>query len=472
MFFDTLLGTMIEGLIHFLSKRTVLTILMIFIIGVLITLIPLQKLSDELIEANALQNARLYSQAITEFRTIYTSEVVSKMEVQGVEISHDYHQKENAIPLPATLSMLLGKRIGEKGNGGETKLYSPYPFPWREKEGGLKDEFATEAWKALTNNPSEPHYEFIDKGGKKVLQYATADLLRPSCVNCHNSHPQTPKTDWKVGDVRGVLQVSLPLDKVTAQSRTGIKTTMAYSVGMTLMILFLLGIVIRRLAKANTEIAAYSDKREETTKELFSVIDEEKRRIAANLHDNIGQIISSAKVHLTRLDLGEESISDKKKEFNKTLEILLDDAYKEVKNLSYAILPEKLLSVGLVNAISELIARIEVISDISIQFDVKCEEDGLSDDLKSAIYTMVQETLNNIVKHSEATEVILQLIQNENSIILMVEDNGIGFDMDSLPAKDGLGIKNLYSRTNWLDGTIDINSRSGYGTIITIEYPV
>lgn len=471
-YLDNCRSSLLEGLIRLLNKRTVITLLIILVIGILITLIPLQKLSDELIESNALQNARLYSQAITEFRTVYTSEVVSKMEAQGVDISHDYHDKENAIPLPATLSMLLGKRIGEKGNGGATKLYSPYPFPWREKEGGLRDEFAKEAWEALSNNPTQPHYEIVDQGGEKVLQYATADLLRPSCVNCHNSHPQTPKVGWKVGDVRGVLQVSLPLDKVTAQSQTGIKTTMVYSVGMTLIILFLLGIVIKRLGRANMAIEEYSNKREETTKELFFVIDEEKRRLAANLHDNIGQIISSAKVHLTRLDLEEESISDKKKEFNKTLEMLLNDAYMEVKNLSYSILPEKLLSLGLVNAISELIARTEEISEIAIQFNVKCEEEALSDDLKSAIYTMVQETMNNIIKHADATEVILQLIQNESGIILMVEDNGIGFDIGNLPAHDGLGIKNLYSRTNWLNGTIDINSRAGHGTIITIEYPV
>jgi len=435
-------------------------------------LIPLQNLSEELIETSAIQNAQLYSQAIAEFRTIYTSEVISKVSEKGITVSHDYHGKKNAIPLPATLSMMLGKRMGEKGLGGASKLYSPYPFPWREGEGGLRDDFAVQAWEAVNKNPEKPFYKFQEKDGAKVLHYATADVLRPSCVSCHNNHPDTPRKGWKTGDVRGVLQVSLPMENITAKSETGIVITAVYTMGVTLLILLLLAYVIRRLRNANEAIAEYSFQREKTAEELFSVIDEEKKRLAANLHDNIGQLISSAKLNLAQIDLESEPVSDKKKELNECLEALLNDAYREVKNLSYSILPEKLLRIGLANAISDLAAKMEMISEISIQLMIKIEEEKLKDDLKSSIYMMVQETLNNAMKHSKAKEVTVQLIQNAESVILMVEDNGKGFDAENLPNVEGLGIKNLYSRTKWLNGEIEINSDPGKGTLITIEYPL
>jgi hypothetical protein len=92
---------------------------------------------------------------VAEFRTLYTSEVVSTAKDHGLEITHDYKDKLGAIPLPATLSMLLGNRLAEKEDGGQTRLYSPYPFPWRITSGGLRDDFSRDAWEALNKIPDE-----------------------------------------------------------------------------------------------------------------------------------------------------------------------------------------------------------------------------------------------------------------------------------------------------------------------------
>lgn len=164
------------------------------------------QVAEDLVETIALENAALYSQAIEEFRTVYTSEVVSTAREQGIEVTHDYRDKEHAIPLPATLSMILGQRIGEHEAGAETRLYSAYPFPWREEESQeiFTDPFAQEAWDTLTANPEIPFYRFEEMGGRRFLRYARADLMRSGCLNCHNTHPDTPRTGWKEGDVRGV----------------------------------------------------------------------------------------------------------------------------------------------------------------------------------------------------------------------------------------------------------------------------
>ena len=109
----------------------------------------LSRLSSNLIHSAALEGTAWYSEALTEFSTLYTSEVVERVRQHGIAVTHDYATQEGAIPLPVTLNLLLGERIGAHKAGAQARLYSPYPFPWRRDEGGLRDAFGREAWEAL-----------------------------------------------------------------------------------------------------------------------------------------------------------------------------------------------------------------------------------------------------------------------------------------------------------------------------------
>jgi len=175
-------------------------------------------LSTQLTQKSAINSAEIYIKALEELRSLYTSEVVNTVKKEGVLVTHDYKLIEGAIPLPATFSMLLGKRIGEHDNGAQSRLYSPYPFPWRELEGGLKTDFAKQAWAVLNKNPDQIFSKFTEENGLKVLKYAKADVMRESCVDCHNKHEYSPAKQWKAGDVRGVLEVSLPLTNIVKYS--------------------------------------------------------------------------------------------------------------------------------------------------------------------------------------------------------------------------------------------------------------
>ena len=184
------------------------------------------RLSDRLIQSNAINQASHTAEMLASFRTIYTSDVVSRLKPLGVDIRHDYESHDGAIPLPATLSIKLGEQIGALGTGLEASLYSPYPFPWRSSEGGLRDDFREVAWEQLNEDPSSPFYRFEDYKGKSSIRYATADRLRPECVDCHNTHPQTPRIGWKANDVRGVLEVVLPLDAIREEMNAGLRNSM------------------------------------------------------------------------------------------------------------------------------------------------------------------------------------------------------------------------------------------------------
>ncbi|MGH8806492.1 MAG: EAL domain-containing protein, partial [Noviherbaspirillum sp.] len=100
------------------------------------------------------------------------------------------------------------------------RLYSEYPFPWR-KDGGPRDAFEREALAALRNDATQPYYRVEQYQGQLVLRYAVADRMRAQCIACHNTHPASPKTGWKEGDVRGVLEVIRPISPFTQAAREG-----------------------------------------------------------------------------------------------------------------------------------------------------------------------------------------------------------------------------------------------------------
>jgi PAS domain S-box-containing protein len=240
--------------VRLLHERTIIMLMLMFGLGVGGMLWDVSRLQSNLIASIALQDASLYAQALTEFRTLYTSEVVETVRPRGIAVTHDYETHAGAIPLPVTLTMLLGKRISAHEAGAQVRLYSPYPFPTRRQEGGLHDAFGQAAWDYLQHNPNASFHRIEDVQGRLSLRYATADLMRPSCVNCHNTHPASPKTGWKTGDVRGVLEVSFPLDTAVAQTRMSLRGTFALMAVMSVVGLSGLTMVISRLRRNSTDL--------------------------------------------------------------------------------------------------------------------------------------------------------------------------------------------------------------------------
>ncbi|HEY9891138.1 MAG TPA: DUF3365 domain-containing protein, partial [Candidatus Sericytochromatia bacterium] len=196
-----------------LYKQTILILMLLFCVGISIALSNMWRLSSNLIKSQALQNSALYAQAIKEARTLYNDQAVDRLtSVHSIIVTDDYLTKKGAIPVPATFLIELGMRLSEKNNGMSVRLYSEYPFPYRLKQGGARDDFEREALQQLRENPEEPFFRFENLKGRLSLRYTEADILKPSCVTCHNTRIDSPKKDWKVGDVRGILEITTPLD--------------------------------------------------------------------------------------------------------------------------------------------------------------------------------------------------------------------------------------------------------------------
>ena len=271
-----------------LCERPIAVLLVLFLSAVAVIIWHTHRQQYALVEAQAMESAKQLADALAKFRTIYTSEVVERVRQQGITITHDYQHKDGAIPLPATLSMMLGNQIGAGDSNTRTRLYSAFPFPWRSADGGLTDEFAADAWEALTQNPDTAFYRLDEVDGVPVLRYATADVMRSACVDCHNSHPDSPKTDWKIGDVRGVLEVIEPLVDPLAQSHTGLVDTTVLMLLMTLGGLLVIGVILGNLRRVAAEAQDLAEQTNEANSGLKKEVTERKRaeeELLASKHD-------------------------------------------------------------------------------------------------------------------------------------------------------------------------------------------
>ncbi|MEE8057184.1 MAG: methyl-accepting chemotaxis protein [Pseudomonadales bacterium] len=170
------------------------------------------------VKDNAVKEAVISAkQTVKQFKAIrayYTKNVVKPVISQSqIQASYDYKGQADRIPLPATMIHDLSRQLSE--GGVQIKLYSGYPFPNRKNR--QLDDFGKEAWRYLVNNPDKVYSSNEQIGEQLFVRVAIADkMVAEACVSCHNSRADTPKNDWRLGDVRGVLEVSTNVEAIIA----------------------------------------------------------------------------------------------------------------------------------------------------------------------------------------------------------------------------------------------------------------
>jgi PAS domain S-box-containing protein len=209
----------------------------------------------------ATQGTEMEARLIENVRRLYSREVVDRVAKEGITATHDYAGKEKSIPLPATLTMALGEQVHQDRPGAVVRLYSDYPFPWRRERPPL-DAFELAALTSLRAAPAEPYYRFETYEGRPSLRYAVADRMDASCLRCHNDPASgSPKTDWRIGDVRGVLEVIRPLDDAVAATHSSLQWTFGGVLALYACGLIGLTIVVQRLRSSAAAERALSQER-------------------------------------------------------------------------------------------------------------------------------------------------------------------------------------------------------------------
>jgi two-component system, NarL family, sensor kinase len=202
-----------------------------------------------------------------------------------------------------------------------------------------------------------------------------------------------------------------------------------------------------------------------------SVQEKERKRIAEDIHDSLGSVLSAAKLKLSTLEEEMPLSTEGQREKYQTTLALLDEAAAELRNISHNIMPATLSKLGLIAALKNLVDKISSHSGLEVQFEAHELESRIEESAEISIYRIVLELLNNIVKHAGAAKATIQLIRYPDYINITVEDDGNGFDHKSIPEGKGIGLGNILSRVEYLKGRIDIDSAPGRGTTVIIDIP-
>jgi signal transduction histidine kinase/uncharacterized protein HemY len=221
----------------------------------------------------------------------------------------------------------------------------------------------------------------------------------------------------------------------------------------------------RKLKQKAIHAAEIAEEEKKRFKAIIEAEERERSRIAQELHDGLGQLLSAARLNVAGL---EDSIIEEDREWlEKSLKII-DDACIEVRHISHNMMPSALIRLGLMPAIQELVNNIN--GSKSLKVDLHTNVRGsLGKSLDITIYRIMQEVLNNMMRHSKADKISLDIQREDNTLRINIKDNGVGFDVRVLRESKGLGWKNIFSRVSMIDGSIDVSSEPSKGTLVFIQ---
>ncbi|MBA4408346.1 MAG: PAS domain-containing protein [Bacteroidota bacterium] len=223
-----------------------------------------------------------------------------------------------------------------------------------------------------------------------------------------------------------------------------------------------------------TERKAHADEIERIRNERLIAIneaqEEERMRIATDIHDGLGQMLTSIYYSLQELRHGEKVEETLVQKIQKQI----DSVILEAKNIAYNLIPIVLKDFGLLAAIQNLMDKANHLKEITFRFNSYDFSDRLEPKLEKAIYRICQESVNNIIKHSKAKNASFQLFRTDELIVLNIEDDGIGFEtgfLDLQVSKLGIGLISIRERVTAFNGTFTIDSQVDRGTELIVEIP-
>jgi signal transduction histidine kinase len=203
---------------------------------------------------------------------------------------------------------------------------------------------------------------------------------------------------------------------------------------------------------------------------VIATQEEERKRISRDLHDDVGTKLSALKLFLSSLKNNiDKQRYQQVQQLAANSEQLINETIRDVREMLLNLSPGVLEEFGFTVAIEGLVSKINQTGTIHFELSVFGLTGNLKREYELALYRITQELINNVLKHSGAQNVSLQIGYRDEKVVIMIEDDGHGFDVEA--HKEGYGLKNLAARTKLLNGTINIDSKPGKGTSVSIEVP-
>ncbi len=199
--------------------------------------------------------------------------------------------------------------------------------------------------------------------------------------------------------------------------------------------------------------------------------DRERKRIAHELHDGLGQYLVAASMNLQSAKTDIEKLSEKRQNQFETGISLLKSALSETRNIAHNLMPKAISDYGVIAALNNLINEFNRSTEINFQFSHNCDELKLTDQAEINIYRIFQEIITNAIRHAECTKIDIALHLGNDTLTIKVKDNGIGAQLDEQDEETGLGLRSIKTRVGSLKGSLDIESEPGEGMQTTITIP-
>jgi len=236
--------------------------------------------------------------------------------------------------------------------------------------------------------------------------------------------------------------------------------TITFAVFITVIIIYFFASIIRYHRR-------YMKLQRERIFAEITIQENERKRIATDLHDSLGPLLSAVKLNINSLDIKpqDKAILDRAGKS-------LDEIIGSMRQISYDLLPNTLAMKGLTEATREFIGNIGYKKGINIQLYV-VKDINVPKEKEIHVFRMLQEIIHNTVKHAKAQNMQIGLSEEDNSLLLLAKDDGVGFNVEAEKQKsDGLGLKSLESRCEILNGILNIESKPGFGTNYFVKIPL
>ena len=439
--------------------------------------------------------ASAYASSISNFRSFYSGVILKQIKSDQISVVHNYHDTENALPIPATMTIELVEFMNSREAKMNMRLVSDHPFPWRSQRTLTEFEKAALSEFRLSTRTSYERERDTEVGA--FYDYATPIRMRPACVACHNSHPDSPKTDWRVGDVRGIQIVTLRADSYAVSlfsreiySILAVITFLAFTLAVIHWLIRRNNDAIRIVLDDQIALAAARDEADAANKAKSNFVANMSHEIRTPMNGVIG---------MTSLLL-DTRLTEQQRQFANTIH----ESSESLLTIINDILDFSKISVG----------RLELAQS---EFDLQAVIDGVVEisspralakqvDLISFVPSALQRTyigdagrlrqvllnlVSNAVKFTDHGSVVIRVSQPtpQSPVRFQVLDTGIGIptskqdalfesfsQVDESATKrfegTGLGLAICRQLVELMDGTVGVISAESQGSTFWFELPL
>jgi two-component system, NarL family, sensor kinase len=328
--------------------------------------------------------------------------------------------------------------------------------------------------------------EIEEKSGNisKAYQYQKQWMLANDSLEKEKVQKQMNEVQGRYESIKREKEI-LQLQKSNALQSLSLqkKSTFNYFLVGSVMVLLITGLLLYRNFRNRQQFARQQDRLQqqqirelEKDRQLVSVDsmlkgqEEERSRLAKDLHDGLGGLLSGVKFSLIKMKDNLIITPDTGAVLERSLD-MIDTSIKELRRVAHNMMPEMLTKFGLDEVLKDYCNTINATKLVSVKYQSHGMGTRLDKSTEIIIYRIIQELLNNILKHASASEAFVNVVRESDRLSVVVEDNGRGYDT-SLPGNKGSGWTNIRARVGYLKGQVEVHSVPGKGTLVNMEFKI